>query len=97
VTRINRQLRVAFLCALPIALALTPLEHFSGGVTLCVYKLLFHVDCPGCGMTRACAAVMQMRFSDALAFNRGVIIVFPILAWTALKQLHADLRELFAA
>ena len=96
-TRTTRQLRVALLCALPVALVMTPLGQVSSGVTLCLFKLLFHLECPGCGMTHAFAAVMHLRFSEAFAFNRGVVIVFPIVAWSAARQLFADVRELLRA
>jgi hypothetical protein len=48
-------------------------------------------------MTHAFAAVMHLRFSEAFAFNRGVVIVFPIVAWSAARQLFADVRELLRA
>lgn len=95
-SRSFRQLRIALICALPIALAMTPLEHLSGGVTLCLFKLAFGIECPGCGMTHAFAAVMQFRFHEALVFNRGVIVVFPIVVWSAAKQLLGDVRAIFA-
>lgn len=90
-----RQLRIALLCALPIALMTTPLATFSGGVILCPIKLYFGVDCPGCGMTRAFAAVMQLDFAAAFHYNPRVVIVFPILAWSAARQLLGDLRAVF--
>ena len=38
------------------------------GIT-CIYKFLFDVPCPGCGMTRACIAAMRLDFCEAFAYN----------------------------
>lgn len=37
---------------------------------LCGSKILFDVDCPACGLTRAFVFLAQQHWSDALAMNR---------------------------
>jgi Protein of unknown function (DUF2752) len=44
-----------------------------------VYELL-HIQCPGCGGTRAVAAVLQGQFSQAMHHNALVILLFPVAA-----------------
>lgn len=35
----------------------------------CVFQALFGVSCPGCGMTRAMIAALQLRFREAFAYH----------------------------
>ena len=90
-----RQLRTAFLCAMPIALASTPLRAIESGVTLCPIRLLFGVPCPGCGMTHAFAALMHLDWHSAMTYNPRVAIVFPLIAWAAGRAVLDDVRNLF--
>lgn len=44
--------------------------------TLCIHKVLFHFECPGCGMTRALNLALHGSFKEAACFNAAV---FPFL------------------
>jgi hypothetical protein len=48
-------------------------EHKS---TLCIHKIIFDFECPGCGMTRALNLVLHGSFKEAASFNMAV---FPFL------------------
>jgi hypothetical protein len=55
-------------------------EALARGPALCLWRTIFHLAaCPACGSTRALAAFFHGRFSDALAFNRNVIVTAPLL------------------
>lgn len=41
--------------------------------TVCPSVILFHHECPACGLTRACLCLMTFRFQQALAYNPSVI------------------------
>lgn len=50
----------------------------------CLYTTLFHVHCPGCGITTATTLILQGRFADAwhtnpLAFPAIVIILAALI------------------
>ncbi|MDR0615833.1 MAG: DUF2752 domain-containing protein [Synergistaceae bacterium] len=45
--------------------------------TFCLWKLLFGLPCPGCGLTRACLLLARGRFIGAAARN---ILIIPFLA-----------------
>jgi hypothetical protein len=65
--------------ALAIFLAVPP-EMLAQGPDICLWKHLFHLTaCPACGSTRALAAFFHGRFSDALEFNRNIIVTAPCL------------------
>jgi hypothetical protein len=44
--------------------------------TLCIHKVLFNFECPGCGMTRALNLALHGSFKEAACFN---VAVFPFL------------------
>ena len=51
----------------------------------CLYSTLFHVRCPGCGITTATTLILQGRLADAwhtnpLAFPAIVIILWAVVA-----------------
>ena len=43
--------------------------HGLSGVTMCVSRGLFGLECPGCGLTRSFVALAGGEFSRAVAFN----------------------------
>ena len=51
----------------------------------CLYSALFHVRCPGCGITTATTLILQGRLADAwhtnpLAFPAIVVILWAVVA-----------------
>lgn len=70
---------------LPLALALAafmavPPEALANGPDLCVWRYLFGLNaCPACGSTRALAAFFHGHLTQALAYNRNVLITAPML------------------
>jgi Protein of unknown function (DUF2752) len=38
-----------------------------------------HVYCPGCGATRALAALLHLRIAEALHYNALVVLLVPVL------------------
>ena len=71
-------LSLPFWCAILANLAVK--AHFK---VFCLFKLIFHHECLGCGMTRAVAALSRLEFQQAYEYNPRVVIVAPlfILIW----------------
>lgn len=83
--------RFAVACAvagglLVYALATNP----SGGGIPCIWRTLFDLECPGCGLTHAGALLLRGRFADAAAMNW---LIFP-LAIVLAQQCFKHLRDL---
>ncbi len=78
--------RIASVIALValLTLALVPPETLEHGPTLCLFKAILGRDCPGCGMTKAVAALLHGDTTQALARNRFVVVVFPSLVFAVL-------------
>jgi len=72
----------------PLVLAAIPLGTVEQGPTLCLIKNFTGHACPGCGMTRAVFAALQLHWEQAWHFNRGIVLVLPLLAWEWVKLLR---------
>ena len=72
---------------LSLAMALfvaVPPEVLAQGPDICLWKHLFHLTaCPACGSTRALAAFFHGNVTQALAYNRNVVVTGPLflLLW----------------
>ncbi|MBR1530217.1 MAG: DUF2752 domain-containing protein [Oscillospiraceae bacterium] len=51
----------------------------------CPFRTLTHLNCPGCGNTRAALACLHLEFRKALQYNYLFPAEFLYLIWTALK------------
>ena len=60
------------------------------GITVCPSKILYHIPCPGCGITRATLRFLQYDIMGALYINPNVIlsiaflVFFPIILFVDL-------------
>ena len=52
----------------------------------CVFRLLFNIKCPGCGMTHEAVAMTHLDFSGAFSYNMLSLTVVPILILILLIQ-----------
>ena len=71
------------------ALAAIPTEVLTSLPVICVWRTLFHLQCPGCGMTRALSSALHGHLYAAVACNRGVVIVLPAVLIVIIRDLHA--------
>lgn len=86
--------KLGFYILLPIAFVLIPTSWLEARRPLCLFRMLFHRPCPGCGMTRAVSCVAHGQFKKAFQYNKLVVIVLPILSYS---WLQATLRALHNA
>ena len=72
--------RCAVLSVVLAVFVLVPPEVLGHGPDICVWKHLFHLTaCPACGSTRALAAFFHGHFTQALAYNRNVLVTGPLM------------------
>jgi hypothetical protein len=51
----------------------------------CLFSDIFHIDCPFCGLTRMCVAIIELRFKDAFYFNMSAFMLLPVCIGLYLK------------
>lgn len=83
-TRIRSLLPDLMCAAAVIAVAAA---GFATDHSVCLWRAVFGVPCPGCGMTRAFVALACGDFHAAWRFNPGSFAVAPILFGTAVQRL----------
>jgi hypothetical protein len=82
-------LRRAAPAAILAALAAIPTHLLVAVPVICVWRTFLHLECPGCGMTRALSSALHGHLSAAVACNRGVVIVLPAALIVVLQDLYA--------
>lgn len=82
---------------LPLIFWLIPTARVESGPTFCLYKRVFGVPCPGCGMTRALSCAVHGHPRRAIAYNNRVVIVLPLLVFAWARGLRHEWRTIQAA
>lgn len=75
-------------------LAVTDLDSLEKGRSICLIKNLTGHRCPGCGTTRAMAAILHGQFVRAYHYNRLIIVVFPLLSYIAFRNIYGTVKSL---
>lgn len=57
----------------------------------CPFHSIFHLKCPGCGITHMLLALSQGRFFMAFQSNPVIFCFLPFLAWIILKAVWSYL------
>ncbi|MGK0388716.1 MAG: hypothetical protein ACI94Y_001448 [Maribacter sp.] len=52
----------------------------------CIWKTLFNLDCPGCGLTTAFIRLLHFDFYGAYESNRLIFIILPFSLWYVWKD-----------
>ena len=77
-------------------LVLVPPEALARGPDICLWKHLFRLAaCPACGSTRALAAFFHGHLTQALAYNRNVMVTGPLLLGLLFHDLLRGLKVLW--
>lgn len=67
---------------------LPPFEQF-GLPAMCATKVLFHLDCAGCGITRSLVSIGHGNWRDGLAFHPAGLAVYGFLWAQVIFQIVA--------
>jgi hypothetical protein len=86
--------RIFVFAGILVFLSIIPFEFIEGGPTICVFKNLLGIECPGCGMTRAFSRILRGDLIAAVSYNSLVVIVFPIFCLVLLRDILFIFSEL---
>lgn len=71
---------------------------FEGGLHIpCLFRSLFGINCPGCGMSRAIGALIKGDLEGAWQYNPQLFIVIPILFIALLYQWRSIYHQIVHA
>lgn len=71
-------------------------------MTVCPSKLIYHIPCPGCGVTRATLLLLHGHLLDAIKLNPNCIVsvlfigAYPFIAIYSLIRKHSFIAEYYA-
>ncbi|WP_291657792.1 DUF2752 domain-containing protein [Clostridium sp.] len=78
----------------PILVYLIPVSAVEKNPAPCISRLLFNVECIGCGITRACLNALHFNFAQANEYNKLVFIVLPLCCICYVKYLIYIIQEM---
>ncbi|HEX2914729.1 MAG TPA: DUF2752 domain-containing protein [Chloroflexia bacterium] len=84
--------RLIAVSALAAFLRIAGPGRLEQGPSLCLIRLITGRPCPACGMTRACAALLQGQPRKAARYNK---LIFPVVA-VLMLVLFRDLKQIKA-
>ncbi len=76
--------------ALPLALlalAIVRVDALERLPSVCLFRNLFGLRCPACGLTRAFCCALHGDFGAAFAYNPLVVVALPVCAIAAIYDL----------
>ena len=73
-----------------------PISFLNSSPSLCIFKNLTGVPCPGCGTTRGFCSIMQGNFKQAYEYNKFIFITFPLAVIIWGRYLVWNVRKLKA-
>jgi hypothetical protein len=80
----RRALAVIVLVAAVVA-ALVPLSLVAEAPSVCLFRNLTGIPCPGCGLTRSVVATAHLRPAEGFGFHLfGPLVFVAALAWALL-------------
>ena len=61
---------------------------------ICLWKIIFHFDCPGCGITRAFYQLCKLNFHRAWQYNPKIFFIAPLLFYFWIKEIINLLKKI---
>ncbi len=58
----------------------------------CPFRLLTGLQCPGCGVSRMCLALLRLDFKSAFGYNQAIFCLAPILLFVFGRLLYLYIR-----
>ena len=71
-----------------LVLMFLPKTFFDKGKSLCVSKVLFDIECYGCGLTRGIMHLIHFDFEGAYHYNKLSFLVLPLFVYLVLQDIY---------
>lgn len=80
------------LCLLTTGLAYAFFVSRTGFAIPCIIHYFTGYQCPGCGISRMCLAIMKLDFISAYNYNKLLFIISPFLIYIIIYLLYRYIR-----
>ncbi len=70
-----------YLIVSAIMIAYAVFFNITGIGIPCIFRLITHLNCPGCGISRFALNCLKFRFSDAIGYNYFAPFIVIYVAW----------------
>lgn len=89
--------RVFKICKYILSLLLIGLSYGifvrkTGFAIPCIFYRITGLQCPGCGVTRMCLALMRLDFVAAYHYNKLLFIISPVIVFIIAQQIYRYIR-----
>lgn len=64
----------------------------TGFAIPCIFYRITGLQCPGCGVTRMCLALMRFDFVSAYHYNKLLFIISPVIVFIITQQIYRYIR-----
>lgn len=64
----------------------------TGFAIPCIFYRITGFQCPGCGVTRMCLALMRFDFVEAYHYNKLLFIISPVIVFIIAQQIYRYIR-----
>jgi hypothetical protein len=75
----KKYFKILFIIIFGTVFFFIPKDYLGETYPICLFRLLFNINCIGCGTTRAIWSIMHLNFSNAIEYNKLIVITFPLL------------------
>ena len=84
----RRLFRLLLWCgiALGVGLLYACFVRVTGFGIPCVFHTVTGLDCPSCGVTRMCLALLRLDFAAAFRYNAAILVLSPLGIAVAVRQ-----------
>lgn len=84
----RRLFRLLLWCgiALGVGLLYACFVRVTGFGIPCVFQTVTGLDCPSCGVTRMCLALLRLDFAAAFRYNAAILVLSPLGIAVAVRQ-----------
>jgi hypothetical protein len=86
-------IKIAGYILLPVILLVLPATYFDEGQAVCVSRVVFDIECYGCGLTRAIMHLVHLDIATAWSYNKLSVLVFPLLCIVWAKAFWEDVQK----
>lgn len=86
-------MKLTFYVFIPVIIIFIPTTFLVSAPSVCLIKNIIHVECPGCGITKAISSIFHGELINAYKYNHMIVVIFPVLCYLWIKNIVKELKN----